>query len=54
MLPPELHGRTFRHELTGADARADVAAGEEWLFAGQVFDATSGRDLSETVVQSAV
>jgi (1->4)-alpha-D-glucan 1-alpha-D-glucosylmutase len=37
ILPPELHGRTFRHLLTGATLESTVAAGEEWLFAGQVF-----------------
>jgi (1->4)-alpha-D-glucan 1-alpha-D-glucosylmutase len=37
-LPPELHGRAFRHHLTGAEVRPTVAAGEEWIFAGQLFE----------------
>ena len=37
LLPPELHGRTFRHLLTGAEIVPAAAGGDEWLFAGQVF-----------------
>jgi (1->4)-alpha-D-glucan 1-alpha-D-glucosylmutase len=37
ILPPELHGRKFEHRITGAVLEPTVAAGEEWLFAGQVF-----------------
>jgi (1->4)-alpha-D-glucan 1-alpha-D-glucosylmutase len=38
MLPPALHGRTFRDELTGVDLVPAAAGGDEWLFAGQLFD----------------
>ena len=38
LLPPELAGRTFRHELSGAELRATSAADESWLFLGQVFE----------------
>jgi hypothetical protein len=38
VLPFELHGRTFHHRITGAEIRPAAAAGEEWIFAGQVFD----------------
>jgi maltooligosyltrehalose synthase len=38
LLPPELHGRTFRHLLTGAELVPTAASGDEWLFAGQVFE----------------
>ena len=38
LLPPELHGRVFRHELTGARLEPAAAGGDEWLFAGQVFE----------------
>ena len=38
LLPPELHGRTFRNHLIGAEVRPTAIGGEEWLFAGQVFE----------------
>jgi (1->4)-alpha-D-glucan 1-alpha-D-glucosylmutase len=38
MLSPELHGRAFRHELTGSELQPTSAGGEEWLFVGQVFE----------------
>jgi (1->4)-alpha-D-glucan 1-alpha-D-glucosylmutase len=38
LLPPELHGRTFRHLLTGTELVPTAASGDEWLFAGQVFE----------------
>jgi (1->4)-alpha-D-glucan 1-alpha-D-glucosylmutase len=38
MLPPDLHGRTFEHRITGSQVLPTSAGGEEWIFAGQVFD----------------
>ena len=38
ILPPELHGRTFHHYVTGAEILPAAASGDEWLFAGQIFD----------------
>ena len=38
LLPPELGGRTFRHELTGVELRPTVAVGQSWLFLGQLFE----------------
>ena len=38
ILPPELHGRTFHHHVTGAEILPAAASGDEWLFAGQIFD----------------
>jgi maltooligosyltrehalose synthase len=38
LLPSELAGRTFRHELTGAEIRPTSAESRTWLFAGQVFE----------------
>jgi (1->4)-alpha-D-glucan 1-alpha-D-glucosylmutase len=38
LLPPELAGRAFRHELSGAELRATSAGDESWLFLGQVFE----------------
>ena len=38
ILPPELHGRMFRHQITGADIVPTAAGGNEWMFAGQVFE----------------
>ena len=38
ILPPELHGRMFEHRITGGDVVPTSAGGEEWIFAGQVFD----------------
>jgi (1->4)-alpha-D-glucan 1-alpha-D-glucosylmutase len=40
ILPFELHGRLFRHRITGVEVRPVAAAGEEWIFAGQIFDTT--------------
>ena len=38
ILPPELRGRTFQHHLTGAEILPTAAGGDEWIFAGQVFE----------------
>jgi (1->4)-alpha-D-glucan 1-alpha-D-glucosylmutase len=38
LLPPELAGRTFRHEVTGATIVPTSAADESWIFAGEAFD----------------
>jgi maltooligosyltrehalose synthase len=38
LLPPSLHGKTFRNELTGLSVHPATSASEEWLFAGQVFE----------------
>ena len=38
ILPPELQGRVFRHQITGADIVPTAAGGNEWMFAGQVFE----------------
>jgi (1->4)-alpha-D-glucan 1-alpha-D-glucosylmutase len=38
ILPPELQGRSFRHVLTGAEILPASGGGDEWLFAGQVFE----------------
>jgi hypothetical protein len=37
MLPDQLHHRTFRDALTGAELQPAVAGAEGWLFAGQIF-----------------
>jgi (1->4)-alpha-D-glucan 1-alpha-D-glucosylmutase len=38
ILPPELHGRAFRHHVTGAEVLPTSAGGNEWLFVGQIFE----------------
>jgi (1->4)-alpha-D-glucan 1-alpha-D-glucosylmutase len=38
LLPAGLAGRTFRHEISGADLRPTAAAGRSWLFLGEVFE----------------
>ena len=38
MLPAELAGRTFRHEITGAEIRPVVAGSQAWIFVGQLFE----------------
>jgi (1->4)-alpha-D-glucan 1-alpha-D-glucosylmutase len=38
LLPPELHGCRFHHELSGAEIEPSSAGGDEWIFAGQAFD----------------
>jgi (1->4)-alpha-D-glucan 1-alpha-D-glucosylmutase len=38
LLPADLAGRTFRHELTAASIKPSSAGAETWLFAGQIFD----------------
>jgi (1->4)-alpha-D-glucan 1-alpha-D-glucosylmutase len=38
MLPPAFAGRTFRHEITGAEIRPTSAGGQTWIFAGQLFE----------------
>jgi (1->4)-alpha-D-glucan 1-alpha-D-glucosylmutase len=37
-LSEELVGRTFRHELTGADLRPTSTAGQTWIFLGEIFE----------------
>ncbi len=39
MLPPELAGCTFRHELTGAGIRPARAGEDAWIFLGEAFEA---------------
>ena len=38
LLPPPLAGRTFRHEITGAEIRPTIAGDQAWLFVGQIFE----------------
>ncbi|MGH9308531.1 MAG: malto-oligosyltrehalose synthase [Vicinamibacterales bacterium] len=38
LLPPELTGRAFRHEITGAEIRPATTAGQSWIFLGQIFE----------------
>ncbi len=38
LLPPELGGRVFRHEITGAEIRPTVTADHAWIFLGQIFE----------------
>jgi (1->4)-alpha-D-glucan 1-alpha-D-glucosylmutase len=38
MLPPAIAGRTFRHELTGAEIRPTRAGDSAWIFVGEAFD----------------
>ena len=38
LLPPPLAGRSFRHELTGAEIRPTIAGDQAWLFVGQIFE----------------
>ena len=38
LLPPPLAGRTFRHEITGAEIRPTIAGEQAWLFVGEVFE----------------
>jgi (1->4)-alpha-D-glucan 1-alpha-D-glucosylmutase len=38
MLPPPLAGRTFRHELTGAEIRPTIGGEKAWIFLGEVFE----------------
>jgi len=38
LLPQELAGRTFRHEISGAEIRPVAITGQAWLFLGQVFE----------------
>jgi (1->4)-alpha-D-glucan 1-alpha-D-glucosylmutase len=37
LLPPELAGRAFRHELTGTEIRSTVADDQSWVFLGEIF-----------------
>jgi (1->4)-alpha-D-glucan 1-alpha-D-glucosylmutase len=39
LLPPELHGRQFRHLMTDVEILPTSGAGDEWIFAGQAFEA---------------
>ena len=38
LLPAALAGRTFRHEITGAEIRPTMMSGRAWIFLGQVFE----------------
>jgi (1->4)-alpha-D-glucan 1-alpha-D-glucosylmutase len=38
LLPANLAGRTFRHEVTGAEIRPTIAGDQAWLFLGQLFE----------------
>jgi (1->4)-alpha-D-glucan 1-alpha-D-glucosylmutase len=38
MLPPDLAGRVFRHEITGGEIQPMAAGAQSWVFAGQVFE----------------
>jgi (1->4)-alpha-D-glucan 1-alpha-D-glucosylmutase len=38
LLPRELAGRRFRHELTGAELHSTSTADESWLFLGEIFE----------------
>jgi (1->4)-alpha-D-glucan 1-alpha-D-glucosylmutase len=38
LLPEPLAHRTFRHEITGADIQPTTAAGQAWIFLGQIFE----------------
>jgi (1->4)-alpha-D-glucan 1-alpha-D-glucosylmutase len=38
LLPPDLAGRTYRHEVTGAELRPTIAGSAAWLFVGQIFE----------------
>ena len=38
LLPRELAGRTFRHEITGAEIVPTVTESGAWIFVGQVFE----------------
>jgi (1->4)-alpha-D-glucan 1-alpha-D-glucosylmutase len=38
MLPEELAGRTFRHEITGTEIRPTVGGSQAWIFVGQLFE----------------
>jgi (1->4)-alpha-D-glucan 1-alpha-D-glucosylmutase len=38
LLPPELAGRTFRHEITGAEIKPVATESGVWVFVGQVFE----------------
>ena len=38
LLPAELAGRTFTHEITGAEIRPTATADQSWIFLGQVFE----------------
>jgi hypothetical protein len=37
MLPPDLRGRTFRHEITGAEIRPTHGGDSAWIFLGEAF-----------------
>jgi (1->4)-alpha-D-glucan 1-alpha-D-glucosylmutase len=38
LLPPALAGRSFRHEVTGAEIQPTTGADRAWIFLGQVFE----------------
>ena len=38
LLPSELAGRAFRHELSGVEIQPTTAGDQSWLFLGQIFE----------------
>ena len=38
LIPQQLVGRRFRHEVTGAEIRATSSGDQTWLFVGQIFE----------------
>jgi (1->4)-alpha-D-glucan 1-alpha-D-glucosylmutase len=38
ILPPQLAGRTFRHEITGAVVKPVTTETQAWIFVGQIFE----------------
>jgi len=38
LLPPQLAGRSFRHELTGGDITPTTTSGQSWILLSQIFE----------------
>ena len=38
LIPQQLVGRTFRHEITGAEIRPASTANQAWIFLGEIFE----------------
>jgi (1->4)-alpha-D-glucan 1-alpha-D-glucosylmutase len=38
LIPQQLVGRTFRHEMTGAEIRATSTGDQTWIFLGEIFE----------------
>ena len=38
LIPQQLVGRTFRHEITGAEIRPTSSGDQTWIFLGQIFE----------------